>query len=338
MLADVAELLENSHTNMNMKIEEYWPQHKVFFIATLSLFPERLNGAVVTEIFFKPYFASDDVNVIELTLQQYQKDGLIKYKNKGEYAWQITHVDVLRATDELELYIEKWGRDHLRLLNITKPLAAARQLEMLDQALVVAYRSDPNKQLRITLENIYGVSNSDIYGTTYWELILSLALSEKPKARIIYIGYDRSMSGVYEEGAQPYADIEILDQNLLRSFELRSRGADALTDEDPEEPRYNGLLIARDSAVSYNGAKLVLTRQEVDVLRVLMRRPEELMTYDDFTDPSSNVFTGRALPDVHTTLSKLVSATRKKLDSAVGQNCISNTAKQGWTLKIKRTE
>lgn len=323
---------------MEMKMDMYWPQHKIFFIATLSLFPEHLRDMIITEVFFKPYFAKDDVRFIELTLEEYKKDGYINYKESDKHAWRITEVDSYKATDALVEYLDKWQSNKLRLYSINKPANSSQHRKLLRAALTKAYGQSPGNQLRVSLEDIYGTPSSDIFGTPFWEVVLSMQLSEHPEANIVYLGYDRSESGLYETNAQPYVDFKITSQELLRTLELAAKSSEPLSDEDPQEYYYNGLLACRDGSITYKGVKIPFTRQQADVMRVFMRRPEELRTYDDFTDPHANIFGGKTLTDAHITLSKLVSATRKKLDAAVDQGCITNSPTQGWTLKIQHTE
>lgn len=323
---------------MKMTMEQYWPQHKVFFVATLALFPDTLKGAVMTLVFYRPYFAKDDVAVIELTLQEYQKLGYLKYKKLSASEFKIIEIDSVKATDDLVEYLEKWQSDKLSLLSAKKPVDTHRQQKLLHDALARTYQLDPNDTQRIVLEDIYGSQKSEDFGTPFWEPVLSLQLLDLT-AKITLAGYDRSQSGLYKNNAQPYADIKITAQNLRRSLELIAKSSEPISDEDPEEFEYAGLLAARDGTITYKGVAIPFTRQEVDVMRVLLRRPEEMRVEEDFTNPYASIFNNAAsLPDIHTTLSKLISRTRKKLESITGQRCITNTSGRGWTLKITPTE
>lgn len=179
-----------------MKITSYYPQHKLYFLAMISLFPERLKDFVVTEIFFKPFFAHDNWQVIELTLQEYQKEGFLEFKKLGHYEWQITELNSGLATDTLIEYLDNWSADKLQLQSIKKPLNSLKQQALLRKALANAYRDTREKELRLTLEDIFGEPNSDYFGTTFWELVLFMHFSDKPIAKIQNIGYDRSESGL----------------------------------------------------------------------------------------------------------------------------------------------
>lgn len=37
-------------------MEQFWNEHKVFFLATLVLFPDKLMGQQLDPWFFRPYF------------------------------------------------------------------------------------------------------------------------------------------------------------------------------------------------------------------------------------------------------------------------------------------
>lgn len=319
---------------MNMKTPSYWPQHKLYFLATISLFPEKIKDFVLTEVFFKPFFAQDNYQVIELTLHDYQNEGFLKYEKLGNYEWKITEVDSGLATDAIIEYLDDWSADKLQLQSIKKPLKSSKQQVLLRKALANAYNDTREKELRLTLEDIFGEPNSDYFGTTFWELVLFMQFSNMPIAKITKIGYDRSESGLYPEGAQPYVDIAISDVDLLRSLELESKSSEPISEDEPKEKRYNGLVSNRDGTISYQGKVIPFTTQQNDVMRVFLYRPEEIRFYDDFTDPYANIFGSKPLKDKKETLGKLISATRKKLDKAVGQYCITSNHNQGWTLKI----
>jgi hypothetical protein len=328
---------------MKMNISRYWPQHKVFFVATLALFPEELKGYAVNPWFYRPYFVAQDLDIIKIELEDYQNSGYLKYTNV-DGLYEISHADTRKATDDLIDYVDKWLNDRLRLNSIIKPASPARQQELLHVALVEAYRQNHSDKLRITLEDIYGSPNFDSFGTPFWEAVLSMQLSDNPIANITYIGYDRREDGLYDDNAQPYADIKITSPELLRSIELAAKSSEPINDEEPPELHYNGLLAARDNSIKYTGKEVPLTPQEVAIMRVFMARPEEWRYESDFTEPLANVFTDPLPPDIHTTLSKLISRTRIKLNAAVGdgKNCITNRSNKSgsgaWRLTIIPTE
>ncbi|HVW23333.1 MAG TPA: helix-turn-helix domain-containing protein [Candidatus Saccharimonadales bacterium] len=316
-----------------MKMEQYWPQHKVFFLATLSLFPERLLDTVITVLFFKPYFAADNPEVIELTLMEYAKIGYIEFQKLSNGEFKITKTNSLLATDDLTEYIDYWKNNQLSLLEAHKPETSDELNRRLFLALAKSYKPDSN-QVRVLHEDVFSTDKSQIYGKAFWETVLSLQFTDL-KAKVINIGYDRSMSGLYGDNPQPYIDFEITDQKFLRSIELASKNSEPINDEDPDELESKGLLIGRDGLVSYSGKTLAFTAQERDILRVLMKRPGELCTKDDFKDPHVGIFkTAHNYPDIDTTLRKLIAATHKKLRVALGRHCIINVAGEGWRLEL----
>jgi hypothetical protein len=316
---------------MNMKM--YWPQHKVFFLATLSLFPERLQDTVITVLFFKPYFAADNPEVIELTLMDYAKEGYIEFQKVSKGEFKITKTNSLLATDELTEYLDEWKNNQLNLLEAHKPEASEVLIQRLFSAIAKSYNPS-NKQVRVLHEDVFSTDKSQVFGNPFWETVLSLQFTVL-KAKVLNIGYDRSMNGLYQNAPQPYIDFEITDQKFRRSIELASKNSEPIGDEDPEELESEGLLIGRDGLVSYSGENIALTTQERDLLRVLMKRPGELCTKDDFKDPHVGIFkSDHNYPDIDTTLRKLIAATHKKLRAAVGHNCIMNVASEGWRLEL----
>jgi hypothetical protein len=199
-----------------MAMELYWSQHKVFFIATLVLFPDRLNGHEVNQWFYRPYFVSDDPDFIEIELEDYQKAGYLKYE-KPSSLYKITDIDTEKAKKDLMLYLKQWQHNELLALSANKPPDPVRQKELLLAAIVHDYPDHKNEQ-RITLEDVYGKPNSYAYKPPFWELVLAYQLLAK-KIKITYMDYDRRDDGLYDDGGQPTADFKIIDKELISLIE-----------------------------------------------------------------------------------------------------------------------
>lgn len=307
----------------------YWTQHKVFFVATLALFPSYLKGQMVDPVFYKPYFNGFDYLGVELLLCEYRNLGYLQFEKERHGNFIITEIDSNKASDDLYVYLDQWQAGELVILSGKKPSDIRHQNELLLGALVNAskkYQEHP----RVTLYDIYGTVD---YSPPFWELVLSYQLIHG-KGKIIQLGYDRKLSGLYEDDAQPYVELEITDSNERRTIELSAKSSEPISDEDPEELEYKGLLATRDGLFSYNGKKINFTTQQCDVMRVFMRRPEELRTEEDFTDPLTSIFNGNDYPDIHQTLSQLISATHVKLRKETGKKSIFNEPKRGWRLEI----
>jgi hypothetical protein len=97
---------------------------------------------------------------------------------------------------------------------------------------------------------------------------------------------------------------------------------------------YKGLSI-RGVEVVYQGKSIYMSSQQREVLRVFLSAPEALRTPDIFTGNTDIFSPSRHYNDVNVTLGKLIPAVRKKLQEAIGEPCIINTPKEGWTLKIE---
>jgi hypothetical protein len=197
----------------------YWPQHKVFFVATLALFPERLNGHEVNQLFYRPFFAGDDPQFIEIELADYQKAGYLKYE-KPKSLFKITAIDTEKAKKDLLGYLGQWQRDELVALSANKPPDAVRQKELLLASIVRDYANHKNEH-RISLENIYGKPSGYAYKPPFWELVLSYQLLDK-KIEITYMDYDRRDDGLYDDNSQPTAEFKIIDTGLLSSVKQQT--------------------------------------------------------------------------------------------------------------------
>ncbi|HKU18006.1 MAG TPA: hypothetical protein VJP80_01920 [Candidatus Saccharimonadales bacterium] len=99
-----------------------------------------------------------------------------------------------------------------------------------------------------------------------------------------------------------------------------------------ETLRYNGLVI-KGTEVTYLGQPIYLGFQQLQVLRVFMKKPEVLRTKEVFKE-DPDVFAGDDYSDVDETLGKLVPALHAKLRKVIGKKCIYNVPKNGWLLRI----
>lgn len=197
-----------------MKMKQYWPQHKIFFIATLALFPDKLKGHDVNQWFYKPYFISKNPDFVELELNEYQKAGYITYE-KPSVLYKISDINTLKATTDLTEYLKEWQSNELLSLPANKPPDAAYQQSLLQNAIVKAH-SNNQKEPRITLQDVYGEPGSYTYVPPFWELVLSSQLLDK-KVKIQYMDYDRREDGLYEDSVEPVVDLQIVDKKLKQS-------------------------------------------------------------------------------------------------------------------------
>jgi hypothetical protein len=335
-----------------MDMDMYWPQQEVFLMGTLSLFPERLTKAPITLDYEWYYFNSKTDDELVRQLYKYKKAGYLEFKevpllvaftdkesdpddesNFRAYprGFLITSVNTQKVTDDLTQYLENWHDDKLLTDTAHKPDDHTDQYKRLMPALIRAHRHQTMPHINAV--DLYGDNKTNFYKyePPFWETVLTPQLVSG-QYTIRKMDYD------LKNGGQPFVSIELTDQNFRRWLELHGKSSEPISDDDAEEYEYAGLLAARDGTISYKGAMIPLTRQEADVMRVFLRRPEELRSEDDFTDPYANVFSDpTSRNNIHTTLSKLISRTRKKLDNAVkpvSGSCLTNVSGQGWILKL----
>lgn len=331
----------------------YWPQQEVFLMGTLSLFPEKLTNVPITLDEKWYFFGSKTDEELAQRLYEYKKAGyidfkeiplLVVYTNKDPdpddesnfcpypQGFMITSVNKQKVTDDLIQYLENWRNDKLSTDTAYKPDDHTDQYRRLMTALIRAHKHQTMPHINAV--DIYGDNTTNFYNyePPFWETMLTPQLVSG-QYTIQKMDYDLKNRG------QPFVSIDLTNQKFRRWLELHTKSSETISDDDPEEYEYAGLLATRDGTISYKGARIPLTRQEADVMRVFLRRPEELRSEDDFTDPYANVFSNpTSHNDIHTTLSKLISRTRKKLDDAVklaNGSCITNVSGQGWILKIQ---
>lgn len=331
----------------------YWPQQEVFLLGTLSLFPEKLTKVPVTLDREWHYFNVKTEDELAQQLYKYKRAGYIEFDEvpllvayrgvepnpddessfrPSPRGFLIRSVNTQKVTDDLTQYLENWRDDKLTTNTAHKPDSRAHQYKRLIRALIEVHGRQAMPH--ISAIDLYGDNTTNFYDyePPFWETVLTPHLVTGQYS-VRQMDYDLKNRG------QPFVGIELTNQKFRRWLELSAKSSEPISDDDPEEFEYAGLLAARDGMISYKGTRIAFTRQEADVMRVFLRRPEELRTEDDFTDPYANVFDSPAdHNDIHTTLSKLISRTRKKLDGVIepaNKSCIANVSGQGWILEIR---
>lgn len=226
LVLDVAHLLTDNigigcGQNIFMKqlTEQYWPQHRVFFMGVLALFSDKLNGHEVNQWFYRPFFVGDNPDFIQLELEEYRKAGYLKYEKPGAL-YKITDINTEKATKDLTQYLKKWQQNKLVLLSAKKPPDSAYQRKLLLDAIVHA-RANHQSEPRVTLEDVYGNGGDYAYNPPFWEIALSYQLLDG-KVEIKDLGYDQRIDGLYEDNIQPFVEYEITDKKLLGLVERRA--------------------------------------------------------------------------------------------------------------------
>lgn len=199
--------------------EQYWPQHRVFFIGVLALFPEKLEGHEVNGLFYRPYFVADDPDFIQLELEEYRKAGYLQYEKSGAL-YKIVSINSQKAYDDLIQYLRLWRHDKLLSLLASKPPDARSQQSLLLDAVTQSYASNQDEP-RITLSDVYGDTINLAYESTFWELILSWQLLDK-QVEITYMDYARRIDGLYDDDAQPLIDFKVIGIDLADEIKRRA--------------------------------------------------------------------------------------------------------------------
>ncbi len=244
-----------------MASKQYWSQHKIFFIATLVLFPDKLTERPLDPWFSSPFFnfaysnnfdegLNKDDPTLELAtviLDDYKRDGYIKYK-KVNGLYEIIGMDIKKAERDLVQYLQQWQHDELLAISAGKPPDPERQKELLLAAIVRDYSNHKNRQ-RITLEDVFGKPGSHAYKPTFWELVLSYQLLDK-KIEITYMDYGKREDWLYNDDYQPTVELKIVDQDLASSIKRQSASAQFTPPDN--EPQSVSIAMTTEGAVYAN--------------------------------------------------------------------------------------
>jgi hypothetical protein len=209
-----------------MRLGVYWPQHKIFFLATVALFPDMLKERALDPVFSKPYFNGADYPLAETMLNDYQRLGYIEYRKDRFGNFEVLEANSPKALSDLTVYLMAWREGKLRTITDSKPPSISGQNKMLMVALNRAFLANPD-QPRLNSTDVYGDASAIKYTPPFWELILSLQLIDD-KVKIEQLGYGRRLSGTYADDALPYVDLGITDEALLE--DMRTSGQTVLTE------------------------------------------------------------------------------------------------------------
>lgn len=317
----------------------YWPQHEVFLMGMLSLFPKKLKNKPITpDGKLGYYFNCRNFDELARKLKKYKEAGYLEFDEelvktislnpKGAspfgaqvVSFTIKEVDKAKVTADLTRYLKNWRNDKLLPKTARKPDDSVHHNEKLHAALARVYSRQDAPHINIA--DVYGDSTN--HEPPFWETVLAPQLIDK-QYEIRQMDYDMN------NGEQPFVDIKITDLKLHRSLELAANSSKPISDDDPKELEHRGLRITRDGLVDYKRVSIHLGGQETAALRALMERPGELQPREII---ASELSAKNAKQD---NLGKLISKLRGKLRERIGYDCIENKSGQGWKLQIKLTE
>lgn len=128
--------------------------------------------------------------------------------------------------------------------------------------------------------------------------------------------------------------LQNIKQKLLREI-IAQRPA-----QSGHKPKIDGRVAVRYKDLVVNGATvtyklqpITLTPQQRELLRFFIRRAENIISWDEIYG-NNDIFDGKTRHNIPTeTVDKLVQALHSRLNVLTGE-CIYNTRKAGWTLKL----
>ena len=174
------------------------------------------------------------------------------------------------------------------------------------------------------------------------------------------LGYARPQRYKLEDMSEKIANGEVLTESEVQKviselphdimekylrFKLSNLDYEALEDITPKRKRSvrkdTHTRIERDGLVidgvqvSYHGKPINIGFQQRQVLQVLLERYGKLVTHDVFTNNLDIFPKENYKKDLNVRIGQLISELHKKLKATIGESCIDNTSREGWTLKIK---
>lgn len=145
----------------------------------------------------------------------------------------------------------------------------------------------------------------------------------------------RAITELPNDIAERYLRFTIRDLDYKKVREVAKPQA-RHTNKDDEYDRleYNG-LVAKGARVTYLDEPIHLGFQHRQVVRAFLKRPDTFLTPDIFMEDPDIFSPNKDYADIRETLGKLIPAVHKRLQKAVGRQCIINEPNEGWRLKIE---
>lgn len=196
-----------------MEINQYWPQEKLFFIASCALFPDKVISSPIKPDFLSVELSVEDEKLKEL--KSYASKGMLKFiidkddNNKTQYT--ISSVDQAKFHTMMVEYLKKFRNDELLTSPYKKPESFGALRDRLVQYLLHSERSIP-------LINAYNIWPNWLgYGSVYpfWEIILSPAMLSGD-IKVHNIGHS-SIDDINGSISVPFAEIEVINKKYLQN-------------------------------------------------------------------------------------------------------------------------
>lgn len=247
---------------------------------------------------------------------------LIKLESKTSSVYELERYFDVGSLEELIVALRKYSRDqYFEYEIILSPEYIARE----DSRRTVLLRSD-----RLNPVDPFGVMQRDSnhLDALYPKIREGLALSEMEIIKVI--------ENLPIDLARDYLQFRLknIDTEKIRKSLLSETPTDKK--EDIEVLRYKGLTLT-GANVEYLSTPIEIRAQLREILRVFLKNPNTLLTYDDFTDVLTDIFDpNKPSSNQRENLSKYISRLHTTLRSAdaVGKRCIFNEHKEGWLLRI----
>lgn len=120
------------------------------------------------------------------------------------------------------------------------------------------------------------------------------------------------------------AKLYIEDNNLITKYKI---------EEDLGDVEYKGLA-ARGGSIYYLNNEIIMPFQERQISRIFIEKGGELCFPDDFTNKHASIFNRENYANLNGLLRRQIWEVHTKLRAEIGRDCIFNTPKEGWSLKL----
>jgi hypothetical protein len=225
---------------MKKKVNEYWPQSKVYLYGTCALFPRKLSGEILSAeylgSFIEHFPLFTDENQVK-ALKEYETRKMFKVEfletrmssefsaldaleklnpnsltdDKNKYKFRITDIDQDKFKTKLVEYLKEFSDDTLTIKSLpVKPDSPDVLRGLLREFAIKAHRKRP----KLTLYDIWpNMNDRNVLLNPFWEIIFASELIFDD-AKIIDIGQSpilaKKKDSIKSESL-PYAELEVVN-------------------------------------------------------------------------------------------------------------------------------
>jgi hypothetical protein len=203
-----------------MQTETYWSQEKVYFVATCSLFPGRINGRPLSieemDNFVKHFWtAGEQLEILQTYEAQNMLNIDVELKDGEIESFTINDIDSTKFRDQLTEYLTKFRNNELIAEMGQKP----DDFTDLEIKLHNYLRHTDRVQPVLNPYNIWSEwTDGQLSRFPFWEIIFASDLISGDTA---LLDFGLSLANTSTGGGLllPYANLEIINPNIKNTYE-----------------------------------------------------------------------------------------------------------------------